>query len=135
MAISRGILTNLSCNAAILATPHTGVSFDHLLSSDFKSPTVKSGTGSIMDDPLIAFQAGDDAAFCPVSWKLDGPTLFHGRARWSSSELDPPRLVFSRPARPDRPFRRYAVLGFFALVTSPTCHAAVAAHIAGVRVR
>jgi hypothetical protein len=42
-----------------------------------------------MDDPLIAFQAGDDAAFCPVSWKLHGPTLFHGRARWPSNERAP----------------------------------------------
>src|SRR5258705_2076014 len=104
----------------------TGVSFDHLLSSDFKSPTVKSGTGSIIDDPLIAFQAGD-AVFCPVSWKLHGPTLFHGRARRPSSERDRPRSAFARPARPDRPFRRYAALGFFVLVRSPKCRAAAAA--------
>jgi hypothetical protein len=53
-----------------------GVSSDHLLSSDFKSPTVKIGTGSIMDDPFLTasnarisvtalYESGDDVLFLP----------------------------------------------------------------------
>src|SRR2546422_7128007 len=67
-----------------------------------------------MDDPLIAFHlTGDDAVFCPVSWRLHGPTLFHDRAQWPSSERGRPRSAFARLALPDRPSRKYAVLGLF----------------------
>src|SRR5258708_23052149 len=70
---------------------------------------------SIIDDPLIAFHAGDYAVFFAASWKLQAPILFHGRAPQPSNERDRPRSAFARPARPDRPSRTYPVLPCFVI--------------------